>query len=119
MCSEIANKISCKKTSVQFIKEGNVLKTPHRNWYKSTVLDGCTDWHVIADVNRQLPFPTRQHPDLVIWSVNSKKVMAELTIPFEVNIIWAHQRKLEKYEDLRDQCVKNSWSTDIFPLEIG
>ena len=31
----------------------------------------------------------------------------------------AHQQKLEKYEDLREQCTKNDWSTDIFPLEIG
>ena len=26
---------------------------------------------------------------------------------------------LEKYEDRREQCSKNDWSTDIFPLEIG
>ena len=39
-------------------------------------------------------------------------------IPFEANIDWAHERKLEKYEDLHEQCVKNGWSTDIFPLEI-
>ncbi len=63
---------------------------------------------------------TRQRPDLVIWSVNLKKVIsAELTIPFETNIDWTHQRKLEKYEDLREQCTKNDWSTDIFLLEIG
>ena len=63
---------------------------------------------------------TQLRPDLVIWSVESKKVIiAELTIPFETNIDWAHQRKLEKYENLREQCTKNDWSTDIFPLEIG
>ena len=125
MCCETANKISCIKTSVQFVKEGNVSKTPHRNRHKPTLLDGCTDWRVIADVDRQPAFTTeitstRQRPDLVIWSVNSKKVIiAELTIPFEANIDWAHQRKLEKYEDLRELCIKNGWSTDIFPHEIG
>ena len=83
------------------------------------------DCRVIADVDRQLAFPTEitstcEHPNLVIWSVHSKKViLAKLTIPFEANIDWAHQSKLEKYEDLREQCVKNGWSTDIFPLEIG
>ena len=118
-------KISCIKTSIQFIKERNVSKNPLRNWQKATFLDGCTVWRVIADVNRQLDFPTeiastRQPSDLVIWSVNSKQVIiAELMIPFEENIDWAHQRKLEKYEDLREQCVKNGWSRDIFPLEIG
>ena len=45
--------------------------------------------------------------------------IAKLTIPLEVNIDWAHQRKLQKYDDLREEYVKNGWSTDIFPLEIG
>ena len=123
MCCKTANKISCIKTNIQFIKEGNVSKTPQRNRHKPKLLDGFTDWRVIADVDRQLAFPTeitstRLHPDLVIWSVNSKKViMSELTIRFETNIDWAHQRKLEKYEDLREKRIKNGWSTDVFPLE--
>ena len=76
MCCETANEISCIKTTIQFAKEGNVSKTPHRNnRHKPTLLDGCTDWRVIADVDQQLVFPmeitsTRQRPDLVIWSVN-------------------------------------------------
>ena len=126
MCCETANEIPCIKTNIQFVKERNVSKTWHRNnRHKPTMLDGCTDWRVIDDVDRQLAFPTeitstRQRPDLLIWSVVSKKVfISELTIPFETNIDWAHQRKLEKYEDLREQCTKNDWSTDIFPLEIG
>ena len=126
MCCETANEIQCIKTNIQFVKEGNVSKTPHRNnRHKPTLLDGCMDWRIIADVDRQLVFPmqitsTRQRPDLIIGSVNSKKVIiTELTIPFETNIDWAHQRKLEKYEDLREQCTKNDWSIDIFPLEIG
>ena len=124
MCCETANEISCIKTNIQFVKEGNVSKTPHRN-NRHILLDGYTDWRVIADIDRQLAFPTeitstRQRPDLVIWSVISKKVIiAELTIPFETNIDWAHQWKLEKYEDRREQCTKNDWSTDIFPLEVG
>ena len=65
-------------------------------------------WHIITDVDQQLAFPTeitstRQRPDFIIWSVNSKKVIiAELTTPFKVNIDWEHQRKLEKYEDLQE-----------------
>ena len=119
----IVNKISC--ISIQFVKEGNVSKTPHRNRHKPTLLDGCTDWRIIADVDWQLVFPTeitstRQRPNLVIWSVNSKKVIiAELTIIFEVNIGWVHQRKLDKHKDLCEQCIKNGRSIDVFPLEIG
>ena len=80
ICSETANEISCIKTSIQFVKEGNVSKTPHRNnRHKQPLLEGCTDWRVIADEDRQLAFPTeitstRQRPHLVIWSVNSKKL---------------------------------------------
>ena len=58
MCCEIANKISCIKTSIQFVKEGNVSKSPHRNRHKPTLLDGCAYWRVIADIDRQLAFPT-------------------------------------------------------------
>ena len=77
ICFETANKISCIKTSIQFVKVGNVSKTPHRSRHKPTLLDVWTDWRVIADVDRQLAFPTeitstRQRPDLIIWSVNSE-----------------------------------------------
>ena len=66
MCCETDNKISCIKTSIQFVKEENVSETPHRNRHKPTLLNSCTDWCVIADVDRQLAFPTemttRQRP---------------------------------------------------------
>ena len=100
---------------IQFVKEGNILKISHRNRHNNFTdwcVDGFTDWCVIADVDQQLTFSieiisTHQRPDLVIWSVNSKKVIiAELT-------------KLGKYEYLHEQCIMNGWSTDIFPLEIG
>ena len=58
MCCETTNKISCIKTSIQFIKERNILKTLHRNRHKPTLLDGCTDWCIIADEDQQLAFPT-------------------------------------------------------------
>ena len=40
-------------------------------------------------------------------------------VPFEENFDWAHQRKLEKYEDLREQCVRNACITNVFPIEVG
>ena len=52
ICRETVNEIPCKKTNIQFVKEGNISKTPHRNnRHKSTLLDGCMDWCVIADVD--------------------------------------------------------------------
>ena len=40
-------------------------------------------------------------------------------IHFEANIDFTHQQKWEKYENLFELCIKNSWSTEIFPLETG
>ena len=42
----------------------------------------------------------------------------ELTVPFEENFDWAHQRKLEKNEDLREQCIRNGWIRNVFPIEV-
>ena len=39
-------------------------------------------------------------------------------VSFEENIDWEYQHKLEKYEDLQEQWVKNSWTTDIFLIEV-
>ena len=48
-----------------------------------------------------------------------KKVFTiELTVPFEENFDWAHQRKLEKYKDLWEQCVRNGWITNVFPIKV-
>ena len=52
------------------LEDGNISKTPLRNRHKPTLLDGCKDWRVIADVDRQLAFPTEitlthQRPDFL------------------------------------------------------
>ena len=41
---------------------------------------------------------TTKRPDIAIWSVKVKKkvFVIELTVPYEENFDWAHQRKLEK-----------------------
>ena len=52
--------------------------------------------------------------------LKQKKVFGiELTVPFEENFDCAHQPKLEKYEDLQEQCVRNGWITNVFPIEVG
>ena len=99
--------------AIQFVKEGNISKTARKNMRQPSLLEGCTDWHVATDLKHNFIFPTEialttKRPDIVIWSVKAKKVFViELTVPFEENFNWAHQRKLEKYEDLREQWVRN------------
>ena len=40
-------------------------------------------------------------------------------MPFKENVDEAHQRKLKKYEDLREQGVKNGCMNNVFPIEDG
>ena len=39
-------------------------------------------------------------------------------VSFEENFNCAHQCKLEKYEDLQEQGVRNGWITIVFPIEV-
>ena len=92
--------------AIQFVKEGNISKIARENMRKPSLLEGCTDWHVATDLKHNFIFPTEiasttKRPDIVMWSVKAKKVFViELMVPFKENFNWAHQRKLEKYEDL-------------------
>ena len=110
---------------VCIVKEGNILKIAHENMRKPSLLEGCMDWHVTTDLKHNFIFPTEialmtKRPNIVIWSVKTKKVFVfELTVPFEENFNWAHQHKLEKYEDLWEQYVRNGWITNVFPIEVG
>ena len=49
-----------------------------------------------------------KHPDIVILSIKAKKFS-----------LLTHQRKLEKYEDQQEQCVRNGLITNVFPIEVG
>ena len=76
-----------------------------------------TRWEKTKDRTITEITSTRQRPDLVTWPVNSKKVIiAELTI--EVNIDRARQRKLEKYEDLREQSLRMAGQQTYFLLRL-
>ena len=92
---------------------------------KPSLLEGCTDWHVATDLKHKFIFPTEialttKRPDIVIWPVKAKTVFViELTVPYDENFDFAHQRKLEKYEDLWEKCVRNGWITNVFPIEVG
>ena len=111
--------------AIQFVKEENFLKIARENMCKPSLLESCTDWHVATDLKHNFIFPTERalktkRLDIVIWSIKAKKVFViKLTVPYEENFDWAHQRKLEKYDDLREQCVRNGWITNVFPIEVG
>jgi hypothetical protein len=130
ICCETANKTTniSKNRIIHFVK-GNSSTSSRKEARKKrsvvSMLDNGSDWRAESDLQSQLVFPTdialtAQRPDLIIWSVTQRKVfVVELTVPFEENFDWAHQRKLEKYEDLREQCTRNGWTATVFPVEVG
>ena len=124
ICCETANKSlnNITKRTIHFVKERNILSRKNRD--RSLLLDGCTEGHVATELDHHFVFPTEialmtQRLDNVIWSVKLKKkvLLVELTDPFEEN--FDKIRQLEKYEDLREQCVRNGWKTKVFPIEVG
>ena len=124
ICCETANKALniINNRAIQFVKEGNISKLAHKNMSKPSLSEGCADWHVTTNLKHNFIFPSEialmtKHPDIVTWSVKAKK-FSLLMVPFEENFNWAHQRKLEKYEDLQEQCVRNGWITNVFPIEV-
>ena len=101
ICCETANKALniIINRAIQFVKERNISNLSHKNMRKLSLLEGCPDWHVATDLKDNFIFPTKialttKRSDIVIWSVKVKKVfIIELTVHFEENFDWAHQRK--------------------------
>ena len=61
-------------------------------------------------------------PDLCLLSDSdeeTKLLILELTVPFELNIQNAHKRKNNKYASLVDDIESNNVQTDFIALEIG
>ncbi|KAI8486711.1 hypothetical protein Bbelb_354590 [Branchiostoma belcheri] len=83
------------------------------------------DWVMRVDLERKLKFPevvldTNLRPDIVPWSEETKQVvMKELTVPWEDRLEEAHERKAEKYRDLRQSCAEKGWKAWCYPVEVG
>ena len=61
-----------------------------------------------------------RRPDIVIWSEEIKAVfLIELTVPWEEALDEAHERKLEKYALLQEECIQNGWRCQVRPVEVG
>ena len=61
-----------------------------------------------------------KRPDIVAWSDSKKSVLLiELTVPWEENREEAHERKKNRYETLRADCVEKGWIFHVIPIEVG
>ncbi len=89
------------------------------------ILSTGREWKLEADLKRKLIFPVKDvgtslRPDMVLWSQQSRKVIIlELTVPWEERLSEAHERKLEKYQELSDQCRQAGWGTWVYAVEVG
>ena len=89
------------------------------------LLNGASDWKVSADLKTSLQFPVHiiqreKWRDIVAWSDSKKSVLhIELTVPLEENREEAHERKKNRYETLRADCVEKCWICHVIPIEVG
>ena len=109
---ETANQqyITAKEPIIQFLKEGECSVRKQKN-PNLNLLNGTSDWKVSADLKKSLQFPvhiiqTEKRPDIEAWSDSMKTILLiELTLPREENREEAHERKKNRYETLRADCV--------------
>ena len=61
-----------------------------------------------------------QKPDLVIIDrTNMKVTLIELTIPFDINVSKAHERKIDRYERLKNDIEDKGYDVLYLAIEIG
>ena len=110
--------------SINFVKEGQKGTLGRRRKDKS-YFGTSKDWIMRVDLDKQLKIPeqiarTRKRPDMILYSYEIKHiVMIELTVPHEDRIGLAHELKESKYGDLRQECERNGWRCEVWPVEIG
>ena len=58
-------------------------------------------------------------PDILVCSAEKRSVIRiELTVPKEGGMQLAHERKMDKYEDLRVECEIRDWKAEFWPVEV-
>ena len=63
---------------------------------------------------------TELRPDINIFCNKLKRViLIELTCPCEENMEEWHDTKVNKYLPLKNAIENNSWSVDLFAVEVG
>ena len=109
-----------------FIKQGTTPRSSKRNMSSILHTKRPTDWQITFDFNNNRTIPpetnviTNQRPDIVIWSVSTKRIIwAEETVPLERNIVAAALRKTSRYANLKTSLLLKGWSVEDFTYEIG
>ena len=124
MWDSIQQSVTAKEPITQFLMEGECPVRKQKN-PSMKLLNRACDWKVSADLKTSLQFPvyniqTEKRPDIVAWSDSKKSVLLiEMTVPWEENRGEAHERKKNRYETLRADCVEKGWICHVIPIEAG
>jgi len=63
---------------------------------------------------------TKQKPDLVILNENQLSIIIlELTVPYELNQLESHERKMTKYSELVTDLELKGYTVKFYAFEIG
>lgn len=109
---------------IAFVASGsNAKKKPKRHW---GLIHKASDWTIMCDVGQEnmiFPFEvayTSQRPDIVVTSKKTKTIiLIENTSGCEENAPVAHQRKIDRYEDLCKEIRSNGWACYFFAIEVN
>ena len=84
------------------------------------------DWKLLVEIGKnKITYPpeiysTPQRPDIVIWSVQTKRVLnGELTCPAEEGIAAAQARKSARYSDLNCAAKVRGWTAEVATIKAG
>ena len=119
-----ANNYKPEARPIYFVQAGEC-PPPSACKINSCLLSTAQDWQWRVDIGNRLKVPeqiatTTLRPDLILWSTETKQVLLiELTVPWEENTEVACERKLEKYQELVEQCKVNEWRTACYPIRVG
>lgn len=113
-----------RSNTIHFLRKGESGTSSNKNARRS-VLGIVNDWDLLSDLQTQLVVPqevatTMLWPDIVMWSRKTKSVvLCKLTCPWEENAEWAHERKLAKYEALKNEIQENGYTVRVYAVEVG
>ena len=83
----------------------------------------ASDWIMQVDIKLRIPdevLITKLRPGLILTSSQAKYlVIAELTVPWEERMQSAHEKKMNKYQEIVEESKLRGWSTSLFAVEVG
>ena len=115
--------------NIHFVRETGEPITKRRKKPTFGILNKAGDWVILADLEKQLKFPTHiaedisKRPDIVLFSDSLKiVVLIELTSPCEERFEESHSIKFIIYgpgSEIFQACKNNGWEVFVFPVEVG